>query len=109
MKVLGVILLSRYLHKYHQLVIFLHHLVNLSPILESVNNSIQNPPAENPPPAQILPTSFIPIGNFSPISDSVNPLTENTLIEPNLPELNNPPVVMSTPHPHTLVRKNSQR
>ena len=53
-----------------------------------------------PPPEQTLPPSL------TPISESVNPQTENTLTAPNLPEQNNPPVVVATKYPRILRGKN---
>ena len=76
---------------------------NFSPVTEIGNNSTKNPPTEPPPPpGKTLITSLPTVGMFSPISESVNNQTEDTLIAPNLPEQNNSPVVMVTPHPCTL-------
>ena len=64
------------------------------------------PLAEDTPIEQTIPFSLPPIGIFSPISESVNHQTKNTLAASNLPEQNNPPVAMDTPHPCTLRGKN---
>ena len=71
-----------------------------------VNDSTQKPPAENPPPAQALTISLTPIGNLSPISESVNTQTYNTIIEPYLSEQNYTPVVMDTTNSINLIGKN---
>ena len=75
---------------------------NLYLISERVKNSTQKPSAEKKPPEQTLTPSLPPIINVSPISEIVYPQTGNTLTALNLPERNNPPVVMTTPHPCTL-------
>ena len=78
---------------------------NFYPISEKVDDSTQNLHEKNPPQAQTLPTLLPPIVNLYPISYYVNPQTDNNLTAPNLPEHNNPPVVMAAPHPCTLIGK----
>ena len=40
---------------------------------------------------------------MSPISESLNHQTENTLTAPNIPEHNDPPIVMASTHPRNLI------
>ena len=58
---------------------------NFSTTSWMINYSTHNPPEKNPPPSQTLPTSLSQIRNFSPISESVDPQTDNTLTASNMP------------------------
>ena len=82
---------------------------NVFTISERVNDSTQNYLSEKTPPAKTLTTSLPPIENLYPILESVSSQTDNTLIAPNIPEQNNAPVMIDTPHPCTLKEDIFQR